>query len=89
MTQAIVTALKAAPKLQALYANMCEKGFDKDVPITTIYDWIYGGTLVSGREEYRQQYISSYITRFNRRLKAHRIRIVPGERKQTYRLTRV
>lgn len=68
------------PYLMKLYDALNQKG---DVPIVALAE-------VAGlkAEEVRnaQQFLGSYFTRMNRRLAKHKMKVVPGRTKQTYRL---
>lgn len=58
---------------------------NEDVSVTTLYESFIGHA--DGRDRRQaQQYLGSWITRLNRRLKKHRLRVQPGRLKHTYRL---
>lgn len=72
-------------RLQALYSVFEGPGFETDVTITTLL----AALDATPSTAYPQQYLGSYVTRLNRRLRAHGCKVTPGRLKQTYRLTRV
>ena len=65
-------------QLQKLYNALFGQG---DVPFQHLFDLL---GLMEGRNP--QQALGPYIVRLNRRLKAHKMRVVPGRLKKTYRL---
>lgn len=67
---------------QKLYDALLGRG---DVPIDTLYAALSG----SGREDLKQQWLGPYVTRLNRRLVGHKMRVEPGATKGTYRLVAV
>lgn len=60
------------------------RGMDVDVPIATIYAVIYGKQVNEVRA--MQQTLGPLIARINAKLE--RTQIVPGQLKQTYRISR-
>ena len=75
--------VKLPEKQRAIFDALKGAG---DVSVDILYE------AISGPERYvehrdRQQWIGSYLTRINRRLRAHGLRVKPGERKRTYRLS--
>jgi hypothetical protein len=70
------------PRLLQIYRELDGKG---DVPWATIYGRVFGAPA----PEQIQNYLGPYITRLNRRLAAYKKRVVPGDRKRTYRLTTI
>lgn len=67
-------------QLSRIYA-LLEPG--ADVPIVDLFDALG----VANRDpKTMQQFVGSYITRLNRRLKSSKKRVVPGRMKQTYTL---
>lgn len=73
------------PKLAVLYDALNGRG---EVPIPTLYAAVFNpGTAGDGRRD-QQQWLGPYITKLNRRIKAQRLAVKPGQRKGTYALVR-
>ena len=69
------------PRQQAaIYGVLYNAG---DVAISDILNAL---GIDAANTTFDQQFLGSYITRLNRRLKAHKQRVVPGRMKRTYRL---
>lgn len=66
------------PKMDVLYRTLFGQG---DVAWETLAD-----TLGLGQERHPQQALGPYVTRLNRRLAKHRMKVEPGRMKRTYRL---
>jgi hypothetical protein len=80
--------LKLPRQLQALYDDLRT---GSDVPIDALFLTIGGDSDLLGQQDERsrslvQSRLGSYITRLNRRLAAHNLRVQPGQLKRTYRL---
>ena len=85
-----MTDLKLTPIQQTLYDLLERNG---DVSFVDIYLAVGGDPEKANDTDpstrhYAQSWISSYIIRLNRRLKAHGQRVVPGRVKRTYCLSR-
>jgi hypothetical protein len=66
---------------QQLYDLLFGRG---DVPISDLYAAITKPDCDNRRD--MQQWLGSYITRMNRRLRSHGLKVEPGALKGTYRL---
>lgn len=78
-----MTILALPPKLKALHDSLLGEG---DVPILDIYAKVADGTQERPLRE-AQQYIGTYITKLNRKLREHGQVVRPGRLKGTYHLT--
>lgn len=76
--------LELPPKLHKLHAFLFEKG---DVAIEDIYREVLSPQVPPLREA--QQQLGPYVTRLNRRLRAHKQAVRPGRIKGTYVLQTV
>lgn len=78
--------MKLARRQQELYDLLLSRG---DVAIDTLYDCMGGpegrSTLTRGRS-YAQAWLGGYVTRLNRKLAGHDLKVEPGDLKRTYRL---
>lgn len=70
-------------KQQAIFDALKGAG---DVAVDALYEAIQGPERYVEYKD-RQQWIGSYLTRINRRLRNHGLQVKPGERKRTYRLS--
>ncbi len=70
------------PRLLELYRALDGQG---DVDIIKIYEIVVGPPPRPLRET--QQYLGPYITKLNRRLREHGLKVKPGRIKGTYCLT--
>lgn len=78
-----MTEVSLPTKQKAIFDALKGAG---DVSVDVLYEAIAGPDRhVEHRA--RQQWIGSYLTRINRRLRSHGLRVKPGERKRTYRLS--
>lgn len=77
--------LKLSKTQQKAFNIFDVRGMDVDVPIATIYRVLYGKHVDDVRA--MQQTLGPLIARINAKLKA--TKIVPGQLKQTYRITRI
>ena len=66
------------PKMNVLYCALFGRG---DVSISSLAE-----ELGLGVDRHPQQALGPYITRLNRRLAKHRMKVEPGRLKKTYRL---
>lgn len=79
-----MTDLKLPERQRDLYDLLVGKG---DVAVLELYRGMGGPADHGSDVRYAQQYLGGYITKLNRRLKEHRIRVKPGRMKNTYALT--
>jgi hypothetical protein len=74
-----------------LYACLKSRGFNKDVPIVTLFEAL--GVQSQQQREYTeremQQQVGSAASRTNKKIEELGYVIVPGDLKQTYRLTKI
>lgn len=77
-----MTEIQLPAQQQVLFDLLRNAG---DVSIDKLFEAIDGSSEYEGVA--RQQWLGSYITRMNRRLRAHRLAVRPGALKRTYRLT--
>lgn len=77
-----------SPYEQTLYDYLLAQGFERDTRIQTLYEYVHVLCAGSKRPSPRvmQQRLGAIITRINRKLEGEKI--VPGDVKRTYRLTR-
>lgn len=78
--------LSLSPHQLKLYEKVNTAGVDVDVTIDDLWFEMYGHSDHGLSKREQQQYIGSCISRVNVKLK--KLRIVPGQLKRTYRLTR-
>ena len=71
------------PEQRALFAVLKQNG--GDVHIDTLFEAVDGPAHVRSPRQ-RQQWLGSYLTRLNRRLRPYGIAVRPGDLKRTYRL---
>lgn len=74
------------PQLKNLYLSFGL--LDTDIAIEDLYRALFGDPGEKPRS-IQQQYVGSRITKLNRRIASHKVRVVPGDRKGTYRLTQI
>lgn len=76
---------------QKLVDVLSEHENETDIFIDEMYGRVYGYQKTDDTPPFRQrqQRVASIISRVNKKLEAKKLRIVPGEYKRTYRLTRV
>lgn len=71
------------PRLQQLYDVFPR--LDHDVSVITIYERFTGGPMTCD-QRYAQQWLGSYFTKLNRRLRKRQLAVRPGRLKHAYRL---
>jgi hypothetical protein len=71
------------PRQRALFDALQGRG---DVDIDTLFGVVNGPRHLYPTHKGRQQYLGTYFTHLNRRLRPHGLTVRPGERKRTYRL---
>lgn len=67
----------------ARFKRQKSQQIEPDVSISTCYSTVYAGTYLASNRD-MQQKIAPLISRINKHIAPHKI--IPGERKRTYRL---